>query len=91
MNRLLPVGSVVMLDLDKKEKVMIIGRLMKMTEEDSTIWDYCGCIIPQGLQNSEQIKLFNHKDIRRLLFIGYQDEEELGYSIALSEEKEKHN
>ncbi|AQR94899.1 DUF4176 domain-containing protein [Clostridium saccharoperbutylacetonicum] len=89
MNRLLPVGSVVMLDLDIKEKVMIIGRLMKMTEEDGTIWDYCGCIIPQGLQNPEQIRLFNHKDIRRLLFVGYQDEEELGYSLALSEEKEK--
>ncbi|MFT8352040.1 DUF4176 domain-containing protein [Clostridium saccharoperbutylacetonicum] len=88
---MLKVGSVVMLDLDIKEKVMIIGRLMKMTEEDGAIWDYCGCIIPQGLQNPEQIRLFNHKDIRGLLFIGYKDEEELGYSLELSEEKEKHN
>lgn len=33
--------------------------------------------------------MFNHEEIKRLLFIGYQDEEELGYSLALSNEKEK--
>lgn len=89
MKRLLPVGSVVMLDLEKKEKVMIIGRLIRKTEEDETIWDYCGCLVPQGLQTPDQFRIFNHNEVKRLLFIGYQDEEELMYSLALSKEKEK--
>ncbi|MCY6958012.1 DUF4176 domain-containing protein [Clostridium brassicae] len=89
MKRLLPVGSIVMLDLEKKEKIMIIGRLLRLTEDDEVIWDYCGCLVPQGLQTPEQLRMFNHKEIKRLLFVGYQDEEELGYSLALSKEKEK--
>ncbi len=33
--------------------------------------------------------MFNQKEIKRLLFVGYQDEEELEYSLAAYIEKEK--
>lgn len=88
MKRLLPPGTIVMLDLEKKEKVMIIGRSVRKTEEDNTIWDYCGCLVPQGLSTPDQIRIFNHSEIKRLLFIGFQDEQELGYSLELSKIQE---
>lgn len=90
MKRLLPIGSIVILDLEKKEKVLIIGRVVRRTEEEDTIWDYCGCLAPYGLQAPEGLRMFNHEEIRRLLFVGYQDEEELQYSLAASMEKKKH-
>ena len=88
MSRLLPIGTVVITDLEKKEKVMIIGRLVKQNEEDTKFFDYCGCLAPFGVQNEEGIRMFNHTDIKRLLFIGFQDEEELQYSLAATVQKE---
>ena len=90
MSKLLPIGSIVMVDVEKKEKIMIIGRLVKHNEEEKVVWDYCGCLAPFGLQTSDGIRMFNHTDIKRLLFIGYQDEEELQYSLAATLEQEKH-
>ena len=91
MKRLLPIGSVIMLDLEKKEKIMIIGRLVRKSDEEDTVWDYCGCLAPYGLQTPEQFRVFNHDEIRRLLFIGFQDEEELNYSAVLGKHSEGKN
>ncbi|WP_411167590.1 DUF4176 domain-containing protein [Clostridium sp. MB05] len=88
MYKLLPIGSVVMIDPEKKEKIMIIGRLMRK-EEGGEVYDYCGCLAPFGIQSQNQIKLFNHKDLTRLLFIGYQDEEELQFALAAAMQREK--
>lgn len=91
MKRLLPIGSIVITDLEKNEKIMIIGRVVKQNEEDQKYYDYCGCIAPIGIQNQESFKMFNHEEIRRLLFIGYQDEEELNFSVYAKNEKDKLN
>ena len=42
MKRLLPIGTILMLDVESKEKVMIIGRLVRKSEETKEVWDYCG-------------------------------------------------
>lgn len=90
MKRTLPLGTILKLDLDSDEKIMIIGRLIKDTAGDNKEWDYCGCHVPHGINDKESLKFFNHEEIRRLLFIGYQDEEELQYSIALAAYKNEH-
>lgn len=88
MKRLLPIGTILMLDLETKEKVMIIGRLVRKSEESKEVWDYCGCRAPYGLEDNKELKFFNHEDIKRLLFIGYQDEEEIIYSLSATKQKE---
>lgn len=89
MKRLLPIGTILMLDVESKEKVMIIGRLVRKSEETKEVWDYCGCRAPYGLESNEELKFFNHEDVKRLLFIGYQDEEEIMYSLSATKQKEE--
>lgn len=89
MKRLLPIGTVLKLNPEEKEKIMIIGRLVRKNEEDLDIWDYCACIAPMGIIGGENLIFFNHEQVKQLLFIGFQDEEELQVSFALGEEKEK--
>lgn len=72
----LPIGTVVMLDGGTK-RVMITG-FCSITEEDKTkIWDYSGCLYPEGLINSNQLCLFDHSQIKKLYHLGlsYDDEE----------------
>lgn len=69
-----PLGTVVVLQGGNK-KVMIIGRL-QLREKDQAIFDYGACYYPEGLLDSEQIFLFNHTDIKEVIFMGFQDEEE---------------
>ncbi|MGL5150369.1 MAG: DUF4176 domain-containing protein [Clostridium sp.] len=88
MIKLLPIGSVVMTDIESNEKIMILGKLVRKQEEGE-IFDYCACIAPFGVQTQENLRFFNHEEIKRLLFIGFQDEEELQYSLTLSVERTK--
>jgi hypothetical protein len=88
MKRLLPVGTVLKLNPESDEKVMIIGRLVKDGEGDK-MWDYCGCMVPHGINSEEKLAFFDQEQIKQLLFIGFQDEEELKYGIALATYKEE--
>lgn len=88
MAKLLPLGTIVINDLEKNEKVLIIGRLIKK-ELDGEVFDYCGCTVPLGIQANKELIFFNHSDIKRLLFIGFQDEEELKYAVTATIERDK--
>ena len=81
MKRLMPLGTIVMLDTESKSKLMIIGRLVKKSESENKIWDYCACSVPVGITDNN-LAFFDHNQVARLLFIGYQDEEEMQYSYA---------
>ena len=59
MAKLLPLGTIVINDLGKNEKVLIIGRLVKK-EVYSEVFDYCGCTTPLGVQANEELIFFNH-------------------------------
>lgn len=87
--RMLPIGTIVKLDIVSSEKIMIISRLAKRNEADVQLWDYCGCAAPDGFMQADSLRFFNHDDIQQLLFIGFQDEQELKYSVALSDYKDK--
>ena len=89
MKRLLPLGSIVILDTEKNDKIMIISRLVKKAEGNEEIYDYCGCFVPYGIQGDQELQFFNHEDIKRLLFVGYQDEEELQFSFLMAEQFEQ--
>jgi len=74
----LPLGSVVLLNGGKK-KLMITGYLVSTPDYPDTIFDYCGCMHPEGLIRSDTICVFNHEEIRKVLFKGYLDIEEKEY------------
>lgn len=84
MKRLLPIGSVVRLDENFKSKLLIIGRIVKKGEKDFKIWDYVGCEVPAGIQSETELKFFDQDQIKQIVFIGLQDEEEIAYSYMLS-------
>ena len=64
---LLPIGSVVLLN-EAEKKLMIIGILQRNGEE---VFDYVGCPYPEGLLDSENLFLFNHKDIAEISYLGF--------------------
>ena len=68
-----PLGSVVML---KKglQKLLIIGRAINVNRNGQDYYfDYAAVLHPQGLINNE-IAYFNHADVDKLFFTGYNDE-----------------
>ena len=78
----LPLGSVVLLKGGNK-RLMICGRIQSRTGSDE-VFDYCGCVYPEGVIASDQMYFFNNDAIERLFFIGYQDEEELYFRSMIS-------
>lgn len=66
---LLPIGSVVLLN-EAEKKLMIIGILQRNGEE---VFDYVGCPYPEGLLDSENLFLFNHKDIAEISYLGFDN------------------
>ena len=71
---LLPIGSVVMLR-DAEKPVMIFGIKQLDTENPEDEYDYIGVLYPEGNIGSDFQYLFNHADIDKVLFKGYETEE----------------
>lgn len=82
MKKLLPLGSVVLLE-GGVMKLMVIGRL-QINKTDGQMFDYAGCAYPYGLAKNERVFLFNHEDINVICFKGFENEEEAEFQIALS-------
>lgn len=70
--RTLPIGSVVLLKGAKK-RLMIIGYCKYKAGDDETIYDYAGCLYPEGFMSPESTALFNHEDIDKIFALGYQN------------------
>lgn len=81
MKKLLPLGSVVLLE-GGVMKLMVIGRL-QIKKSDNQLFDYAGCAYPYGLAKNEKIFLFNHEDINVICFKGYENEEEAEFQVAM--------
>lgn len=77
MKNYLPMGSVVLLKGAKK-RLMICGWLQQ--KSDGTMYDYSGCLFPEGIINSDELVLFNDEDIETLFYLGMQDSEQMAFS-----------
>ncbi len=80
---LLPVGSVVLLK-DGNKRLMITGRV-QARRGDTHVYDYSGCLFPEGLTGVDSLYFFDHSAIDTVFFIGFQDEEELAFKKQLSQ------
>lgn len=73
----LPIGTVVMLKGGAK-RVMISGfcAIEEQNTEKNKMWDYSGCLYPEGFLSSNQTCLFDHEQIEKVYHYGLIDEEE---------------
>lgn len=75
-DKYLPLGSVVLLRGASK-RLMIIGFCSYSTSDvGGKMYDYIGCLYPEGIISSEETALFNHEDINKVYYMGYSDKEE---------------
>ena len=84
----LPIGTVVMLKGGKK-RVMITGFCSMPNEGNNKIYDYNGCLYPEGVVNSNQTCLFDHNQIEKIYHLGLIDNEEKEFKKELVEEVNK--
>ena len=72
----LPIGSVVRLK-DGNKRLMVTGFLpVENEDKEEKVWDYCGCLYPEGILTPAENYLFDHEQIEEVHFIGLVDEEE---------------
>ena len=74
IKELLPIGSIVLLEGGEK-KLMIIGIKQTDVSGDGREYDYLGVLYPEGHIGDQFQYLFNHVDIKEILFRGYEDDE----------------
>ena len=95
--KFLPIGTVVILKEGKKE-LMITGYCTMPLQDlydkngkvekdpnELTVFDYCGCFYPEGIISSDHNLAFNHDQIGKILFKGYETEKSKEISTKLNE------
>jgi len=81
LNGLLPIGSVVLLKNSSK-RVMVIGVCQKQSSaEELVVWDYAGCLYPEGYISPDKTYMFNNEQIEKIYALGYQDEEQFTFKV----------
>lgn len=80
----LPIGTVVLLK-NAKKKVMITGFCTVPNSEPNVMFDYSGCMYPEGFVSNTQTALFNHNQIEKIFYIGYESEEENEFKQKLND------
>lgn len=79
----LPIGTVVLLKGGRK-RAMITGFCSVAQENQEKIYDYSGCVYPEGYLSSNQVCLFDHDQIDKIFFLGYEDDEEKAFKDKLN-------
>ena len=79
----LPIGTVVLLKGGKK-RAMITGFCSVAQENQDKIYDYSGCVYPEGYLSSNQVCLFDHDQIDQIFFVGFEDDEEKSFKEKLN-------
>lgn len=82
--KFLPIGSVVMLKGGTK-RVMVAGFCAIDDNNREKVWDYSGCLFPEGFLSSNQTCLFNHEQIEKIYYLGLVDEEEEEFKSKLKQ------
>lgn len=70
-----------MLLKEAKKKIMITGFCVK--SKDDRVFDYCGCLYPEGVISSEKNLMFNHDKIDKIFYMGYKDDEAIEFNAKL--------
>ena len=92
-DKFLPIGTVVLLKGGKKE-VMITSYCIfpnnteikdgKEVKPEKKIYEYGGCIYPEGILDSNMICAFNHSQIEKICHMGYETQTQQELSKVLN-------
>lgn len=101
--RFLPIGTVVLLKGGKRELMIVSYCVMpngdvydkngKVNDfNKDQVFDYGACFYPDGMVQSDQIFAFNHDQIARICYKGYEsdNQKELSYVLNGGLEAMKH-
>lgn len=80
--KFLPIGTVCMLKGGTK-RLMITGFCAIDNSNPNNMFDYSGCMFPEGFLSSTQTALFNHDQIEKIYHKGLEDEEEKNFKTQL--------
>ena len=86
----LPIGTIIRLKKGQK-KLMIVGFAQVYLKDKNEIYDYMGCVYPEGMINIKNFYFFNHKDIEEVFYEGYKDEEGKAFNEKLKQTETKKN
>jgi len=91
--RFLPIGTIVLLKGGKKE-LMITSYCIVPSGEvydkngkidaQGKMFDYGACVYPEGMVTSDQLFAFNHEQIERVCFKGYETDSQKEISKILN-------
>lgn len=94
--RFLPIGTVVLLKDATKEVMItgysIVGNANPATPEETPqkkMYEYGCCVYPEGVLNTNLIGGFNHDQIEKILFVGYETDKQAQISNLLNDNYEK--
>jgi len=96
MKEYLPVGSVVLLNKGTKPVVIIGYKVSSQNKkivkdnleiDSDKVFDYCALLYPEGILSSDMMLMFNHEDIKEVLFKGYETEESKRLSDYINNNK----
>ena len=79
----LPLGTVVKLKNGKK-KLMVTGFCLYDNDHGHELYDYCGCMYPEGMLSNKETNLFNHSDIEEIVHLGVSDEDDKKFKVNLT-------
>lgn len=81
-DKVLPIGTVVLLKGAEK-RLMIVGYQRMNATDPNKVFDYCGCIYPEGFMTPSEAAVFDHDQIDRIIFMGFQNPAQIDFSEKL--------
>lgn len=97
--KFLPIGTVVLLKGGKKELMItcyavaakgeVYNKNGKIENPEKVVYDYGACFYPEGTVTSDQIFVFNHDQIDKICFVGYETDKQKEYSNGLIKNLDK--
>jgi len=82
VKELLPIGSVIW--LREAERPLMIFGIKQSNMETGEEYDYIGVLYPEGNMGTDSQFLFQHKDIEKVEFRGYETAERVEFIERLS-------
>lgn len=83
IDELLPIGSIIW--LKEAQKALMIFGVKQSNMDTGEEYDYIGVLYPEGNMGTESQFLFQHEDIERVVFRGFEDEQRTEFIENLKE------
>ena len=92
--KFLPIGTVVLLKGGKRELMItcyciiptgdLYDKNGKVDNPNKQLFDYGACFYPEGIVNNDQTFAFNHSQIDKICYMGYETEKQKELSKVMN-------